>query len=143
MTQGESLYDFPIHLGLGARAVSEPQFTGMEWYDGYDQRHHDDLDEGRLVSLFRFEESWTSWEMHPEGEEVVCCLQGHMTLHQELADGSKQSWELGPGDYAINPRGAWHTAERKSRWSRCSSRWERGRPTGRASHPVGKNPDCD
>jgi quercetin dioxygenase-like cupin family protein len=28
-----------------------------------------------------------------------------------MADGSKQSWELGPGDYAINPRGAWHTAD--------------------------------
>jgi mannose-6-phosphate isomerase-like protein (cupin superfamily) len=111
VTQGKSLYDFPIHLGLGARAVSEPQFNGLEWYDGYDQRHHDDLDEGRLVSMFRFEESWASWEMHPEGEEVVCCLQGHMTLHQELGDGSKQSWELGPGDYAINPRGAWHTAD--------------------------------
>ena len=61
--------------------------------------------------LFRFEESWTSWEMHPHGEEVVCCVQGHMTLHQELPDGRTQSHELGPGDYAINPRGAWHTAD--------------------------------
>ena len=24
---------------------------------------------------------------------------------------SDQDWELGPGDYAINPRGAWHTAD--------------------------------
>jgi len=112
VTKGKSLYDFPIHLGLGAKAVAEPQFTGgMEWYEGYDHRHHDDLDEGRIVSLFRFEESWTSWEMHPEGDEVVCCLQGHMTLHQDLPDGSKQFWELGPGEYAINPRGAWHTAD--------------------------------
>lgn len=111
MTKGKSLYDFPIHLGLGAKAVAEPEFTGMDWYDGYDERHHDDLDEGRIVSLFRFEEPWTSWEMHPVGEEVVCCLQGHMTLHQELADGGRESHELGPGEYAINPRGAWHTAD--------------------------------
>jgi quercetin dioxygenase-like cupin family protein len=34
-----------------------------------------------------------------------------MTLHQELPDGTEQSLELGPGDYAINPRGAWHTAD--------------------------------
>ena len=46
-----------------------------------------------------------------QGEEVVCCIQGHMTLHQELPDGSKQTHELGPGEYAINPRGAWHTAD--------------------------------
>ena len=111
MTKGKSLYDFPIHLGIGAKAVAEPQFTGMDWYDAYDDRHHDDLDEGRIVSLFRFEEPWTSWEMHPTGEEVVCCLQGHMTLHQELPGGDRQSHELGPGEYAINPRGAWHTAD--------------------------------
>jgi quercetin dioxygenase-like cupin family protein len=109
--RGKSLYDFPIHLGLGAVAVAEPRFTGIDWYEGYDRRHHDDLDEGRIVSLFRFEESWTSWEMHPSGEEVVCCLQGHMTLHKELPEGSKESWELSPGEYAINPRGAWHTAD--------------------------------
>jgi quercetin dioxygenase-like cupin family protein len=109
--RGKSLYEFPIHLGLGAKAVAEPQFTGIDWYEGYDQRHHDDLDEGRIVSLFRFEDSWTSWEMHPSGEEVVCCLQGHMTLHQELPDGSKQLWELSPGEYAINLRGTWHTAD--------------------------------
>jgi quercetin dioxygenase-like cupin family protein len=108
---GKSLYDYPIHLGLGAKAVIEPRFTGPQWYDEYETRHAGDMDEGRLVSLFRFEESWTSWEMHPEGEEVVCCLQGHMTLHQQLADGAEQSWELGPGEYAVNPRGAWHTAD--------------------------------
>jgi quercetin dioxygenase-like cupin family protein len=111
VTRGKSLYDFPIHLGLGAKAVAEPQFAGMDWYDGYMERHGGDLDEGRLVSLFRFEEPWTSWEMHPAGDEVVCVVQGHMALLQELPDGGKKSYELGPGDYAINPPGAWHTAD--------------------------------
>ncbi len=104
--KGKSLYDFPIHLGRGAKAIAEPQFTGPEWYEAYVDRHADDMDEGRLVSLFRFEESWTSWEIHPAGDEVVCCLQGQMTLHQELPDGS-----TGLCDYAINPPGAWHTAD--------------------------------
>jgi quercetin dioxygenase-like cupin family protein len=48
--------------------------------------------------------------MHPAGDEVVCCVQGHMTLHQELPEGAR-SFELGPGDYAINPPGVWHTAD--------------------------------
>jgi mannose-6-phosphate isomerase-like protein (cupin superfamily) len=108
---GQSLFDYPIHLGLGARAIPQPEFTGMEWYAGYDERHGDDLDEGRLVALYRFEKSWDSWEMHPAGDEVVACIQGHMTLYQQLADGSERSVELGPGDYAINPPGAWHTAD--------------------------------
>jgi quercetin dioxygenase-like cupin family protein len=34
-----------------------------------------------------------------------------MTLHQQLPDGSESSIELGPGDYAINPPGVWHTAD--------------------------------
>jgi quercetin dioxygenase-like cupin family protein len=109
--RGKSLFDFPIHLGRGATAVEEPEFTGVDWYEGYGERHADDVDEGRLVSLFRFDAPWTSWEVHPAGEEVVCCVQGRMTLHQELADGTRRSFELGPGEYAINPRGAWHTAD--------------------------------
>src|SRR5690348_2469281 len=51
--KGKSLFDFPIHLGLGARAIEEPEFTGPEWYEHYGERHAGDLDEGRLVSLFR------------------------------------------------------------------------------------------
>lgn len=109
--QGKSLYDYPIHLGLGAKAIEEPKFTGFEWYEGYSERHAADDAEGRLVSLFRFEEPWTSWEIHPAGDEVVCCVQGHMTLHQELPDGSTKSIDLGPGDYAINAKGTWHTAD--------------------------------
>ena len=110
--QGKSLFDEHIHLGLGRRAVPQPEFTGdMGWYEEYDQRHEDDGAEGRLVALFRFEEPWTSWEMHPSGDEVVCCLQGEMTLHQELADGTTATFELGPGEYAVNPPGAWHTAD--------------------------------
>ena len=49
--------------------------------------------------------------MHPVGDEVVLCLEGRMTLHQELADGTAHAVTLGPGDYAINPPGAWHTAD--------------------------------
>ena len=106
-----SLFTHPIHLGNGGTAVAEPEFTGMEWYDAYMDRHSADGPEGRLVSLYRFGESWTSWEMHPAGSEVVCCIDGSMTLHQQLAGGGEKTFHLGPGDYAINPPGAWHTAD--------------------------------
>jgi quercetin dioxygenase-like cupin family protein len=39
------------------------------------------------------------------------CTAGTMTLHQEKADGSTQSLHLGPGDYAINEPGTWHSAD--------------------------------
>ena len=107
----KSLFSYPIHLGLGGNAIAQPEFSGMDWYEAYERRHGGDGVEGRLVSLYRFEESWTSWEMHPAGDEVVACLEGTMTLHQEHADGSKATVELGPGDYVINPPGTWHTAD--------------------------------
>jgi mannose-6-phosphate isomerase-like protein (cupin superfamily) len=106
-----NLFTHPLHLGLGATALPQSEFTGMDWYPDYIARSAVDGAEGRLVSMFRFDESWTMWEMHPEGDEVVLCISGEITLHQELADGSKATLSIGPGDYAINPPGAWHTAD--------------------------------
>lgn len=106
-----SLERFPLHLGLGGRAVPQPEFNGMEWYDAYAERHSADGREGRLVSLHSFGESWTSWERHPAGDEVVVCTAGEITLIQELPDGGTQSVTLRAGDYAINPPNVWHTAD--------------------------------
>nr|WP_294848521.1 cupin domain-containing protein [uncultured Sphingomonas sp.] len=107
----KSLLTHPVHLGLGATATAQPEFNGLEWYEGYAQRVASDGREGRLVSMYRFDDSWDSWEMHPAGDELVLCVEGAMTLHQELADGETQTVTLGPGDYAINPPGVWHTAD--------------------------------
>jgi uncharacterized cupin superfamily protein len=102
----------PLHLGLGARAFVLPNFTGdLSWYEDYGATHDADGAEGRLVSHHSFTESWTSWEMHPAGDEVVLCLSGSITLHQEQADGSAAKITLGAGDYAINGPGIWHTAD--------------------------------
>jgi len=104
-----NLATHPVHLGLGARASREPEFTGMDWYGPYIARHAADGVEGRLVSLHSFDADWDSWEMHPEGEEVVICLDGAITLVQETEEGLREV-ALGAGGYAINPRGVWHTA---------------------------------
>jgi quercetin dioxygenase-like cupin family protein len=101
---------FPIHLGRGASAVPQPEFSGMEWYGAYLQRHASDGDEGRLVSMFSFDVPWTSWEVHPRGHEVVICTAGEITLIQEI-DGQHRRTTLKPGEYAINPPGVWHTAD--------------------------------
>lgn len=49
--------------------------------------------------------------MHPLGDEVVLCLAGQITLHQQHSDGAVASVTIGPNEYAINPRGTWHTAD--------------------------------
>jgi mannose-6-phosphate isomerase-like protein (cupin superfamily) len=103
-----------IHLGLGARAVEQPPFAGMEWYGGYAERHAADGAEGRLVSQHTFTQSWDSWEMHPAGDEVVICTAGSMVLVQAFCDGRVEETALAAGEYAINPPGVWHTANIES-----------------------------
>lgn len=100
----------PIHLGLGATAVSEPDFNGLPWYAAYAERHAADGAEGRLVAIHTFSAPWDMWEMHPHGSEVVLCTAGRITLIQEL-DGHQVRTTLGPGEYGINPPGIWHTAD--------------------------------
>ena len=111
MAKPHRLADNPIHLGLGATAVAQPPFTGMEWYEEYGTRSAADGAEGRLVSMHSFSESWDSWEMHPQGHEVVVCTAGTITLTQEYPNGRIEQVTLGPGDYAINDPGVWHTAD--------------------------------
>lgn len=100
-----------IHLGLGAAARPQPPFSGSDWYEDYGTRTASDGAEGRLVSLSSFSENWDSWEMHPDGDEVVVCTAGVMTLHQAHADGTTASVTISAGEYAINPPGCWHTAD--------------------------------
>ena len=111
---GRSLETFPIHLGKGATAIAQPEFPrderAMQWYTDYGARHAADGEEGRLVSCFRFSENWAGWEMHPAGAEVVVCVEGSMTLIQEIG-GEQVRSTLAPGEYAINPPGVWHTAD--------------------------------
>jgi mannose-6-phosphate isomerase-like protein (cupin superfamily) len=106
-----NLLTHPLHLGLGATVVPQPEFTGMDWYADYGARHGSDGVEGRLVSMFSFTGAWDSWEMHPMGEEAVICLTGRMTIHQEHRDGTTATVTIGPGEYAVNPAGTWHTAD--------------------------------
>jgi mannose-6-phosphate isomerase-like protein (cupin superfamily) len=105
------LADFPVHLGLGARVERLERFDGTgEWYGRYGAAHAADGAEGRLVTLHTFGAPWGTWEMHPRGEELVVCVSGRLTLHQEV-DGTTVTVTLEPGQAIVNPLGVWHTAD--------------------------------
>lgn len=106
-----TLEQTPLHLGLGATAIVQPPFSGMEWYQGYGERHGGDGKEGRLVSMHTFSKPWDVWEVHPEGDEVVLCVTGEITLIQDYPDGHTESVTLRSGEFAINAPGVWHTAD--------------------------------
>ena len=102
---------FPVHLGLGATVEQLRAFDGTpDWYQRYGDAHAPDGSEGRLVSLHTFDAPWDSWEVHPNGDELVLCVAGRITLHQEV-DGGVRTATLETGEAIVNPPGVWHTAD--------------------------------
>jgi hypothetical protein len=64
-----------------------------------------------LVTTSSYTADWPSWEIHPNGDEIVCLLSGATTFVLEQADGSHTRVELSsPGQFAF-VRGTWHTAK--------------------------------
>jgi quercetin dioxygenase-like cupin family protein len=66
-----------------------------------------------LVTSFAFDADWPSWEIHPNGDEIVCLIEGAVTLVLE-SDGAERRIDLTQsGSYVLVPRGTWHTAKVK------------------------------
>jgi mannose-6-phosphate isomerase-like protein (cupin superfamily) len=80
--------------------------VGPDFWETIDQR--DDL-AGRLVGVFRYDADWTSWEVHPDGDEIVVLLSGAIDLVLD-EPGGERTVELRGRSAAIVPRGVWHTA---------------------------------
>lgn len=44
-------------------------------------------------------------------KECVICTNGEITLHQDDGNSGVQTTVLQAGEYAVNPKGVWHTAD--------------------------------
>jgi quercetin dioxygenase-like cupin family protein len=97
-----------VHLGLGARAIPLPHFEWTaEYLARYEAEHEADGPEGRLVTINHQVETWTTWERHPAGEELVVLLSGRVDLIQQVG-GADHTIRMLPGQAVINPAGVWH-----------------------------------
>lgn len=65
---------------------------------------------GWLVAVFDMDKTWSSWEMHPDGDEIVHVEHGRIRMTLEL-DNRSDTVELGAGNTVVVPAGAWHTVE--------------------------------
>jgi mannose-6-phosphate isomerase-like protein (cupin superfamily) len=64
-----------------------------------------------LVTTSDHSADWPSWEMHPNGDEIVCLLAGAAVLTLEAPDGTRDQIELTEqGNFVFISRGTWHTA---------------------------------
>ena len=111
MDEAFDLESTVVHLGRGSTAVP---FGGAdwsaEWLARYEQTFAGDGADGRMVCVFPQPRTWTTWERHPAGEELVVLLRGRIDVIQDL-DGEHRRVELRAGEAMINPRGVWHTAD--------------------------------
>ena len=64
-----------------------------------------------LISLFEFGEDWSSWEIHPNGDEIVMLLSGKAELVLELESGNQSVMLENVGEYAVVPINTWHMAK--------------------------------
>lgn len=105
----------PYHLAstflrLRADASAEPLPVDDTFWQRLASGQLGDFRNESLVSLFDFDADWGMWEMHPEGDEIVCLLAGSATFVLETPEGERRIELDEPGEYAIVPRGTWHTA---------------------------------
>lgn len=64
-----------------------------------------------LIACYDFSADWSSWEMHPHGDEVVILLSGTATLLVREATGNRSTELSQPGQYVVVKKGCWHTAK--------------------------------
>lgn len=68
------------------------------------------IGQGWLVASFDMPETWTTWEMHPDGDEIVYVESGHLRLVTEIGD-ELDHVDLAAGHTVVIPAGVWHTVD--------------------------------
>lgn len=73
-------------------------------------KNFDDFKDHMLVTRFAWDEAWPTWEIHPNGDELVFLLSGDTDFVLWI-DGEEQVIRISePGSYVVVPANTWHTA---------------------------------
>jgi mannose-6-phosphate isomerase-like protein (cupin superfamily) len=95
-----------VHLGAGPE--TRPLPVTDEFWDTIDERS--DLLSGRLVTGMTVDTDWTSWEMHPAGDELIVVTAGTVHFHLDDSTATTELTVSAP-EYLLVPAGTWHTAD--------------------------------
>jgi mannose-6-phosphate isomerase-like protein (cupin superfamily) len=63
-----------------------------------------------LVTMASFDAHWSSWEVHPHGDEIVILMSGAMDFILDTPDGEQRCSVRNPGEFIFVTKGVWHTA---------------------------------
>ena len=107
MTVHQSASEYQL---LSPQGRAETWTPDAFWKMAFDPSHPKNTPHmGYLMAQFDFKEDWSTWEKHPNGDEVVVVLQGEATFILEQ-DSGQQEIPLVAGNYVVVPQNTWHTA---------------------------------
>ncbi|CAA0107073.1 cupin domain-containing protein [Zhongshania aliphaticivorans] len=89
--------------------TATPVAVSPSLYQDLDSRFNQ-FKQHSLVAMYTFESDWTSWEIHPKGDEMVMLIEGEITLVLDTAAGEQSQHLSDAGDYIVIPKNTWHTA---------------------------------
>lgn len=81
-----------------------------ELYQRLDARY-DNFRGHELIATYEFKQDWPTWEVHPNGDEVVILLEGEVDVVLRVDNEDKVVTLSDAGGYVIVPKGVWHTAK--------------------------------
>jgi len=99
------------YLRLGADSSIEPLKVDEKFWPSLMTGKFGDFKNEYLVTMLSFDEDWSSWEQHPNGDEFVFLISGSVNFVLE-ANGGEQIVALNElGQFVIVPKATWHTAK--------------------------------
>ena len=102
------------YLRLRPDTSIEPLHVGNDFWQRIMGGKLGDFHHEYLVITTSFDKNWPTWEMHPNGDEVVMLLDGSTTMVLEI-DGAEKLVELNERcAYVVVPRGTWHTSRTRT-----------------------------
>jgi mannose-6-phosphate isomerase-like protein (cupin superfamily) len=102
------------YLRLRPDASVEPLHVGNDFWQRIMSGKLGDFHHEYLVTTFAYDKDWPTWEMHPNGDEIVMLLEGSTTLVLEI-DGREKLVDLNEAcSYVVVPRGTWHTSRTRN-----------------------------
>jgi len=96
-----SIVHLPAGLDVGMLTVDDSY-----WSHATDQP---ELGDGRIMSVFEYAETWTWWERHPTGDELLYVLSGQIDLLLDRGSGPR-TVRVHADESVIVPTGTWHRA---------------------------------
>jgi mannose-6-phosphate isomerase-like protein (cupin superfamily) len=111
MSQSGPLDFSSTYLRLRADASIEPLTVDATLWQRITSGQLGDFHNEFLIACGSCDADWPMWEMHPNGDEIVCLLSGSVTFLLQEATGF-QALDLDTsGEYVLVPKGIWHAAK--------------------------------